>query len=321
MASLPVVVVVDVDPDWRTPGMRRKPYLGDLGWKGVSEGIPRLLRLISDIKDPQSNPVRFTWLLRSDRQMAELTGNPTYVADEFNELWRARLAAGDEIGWHPHLWRYSERARVWYQETRDQDWMRECLREGHRALAQRFSIRTAKTGWTQHDNLTMRTFSDLGVEVDISALPGMRYANTIPGTDLPLGSYDWSRAPQEPYFPSTHDYQIPGNGHSLDVLEVPNWTFPVRGLRHHLRRLRNRSWRDFANAAKSPTLVSEGFTHPPTTVPFACYFHPEELIGPEPMFRAGHVATNLRTLLAACQDRGLVPRMMTASQLRGWPSL
>jgi len=80
MSSLPLVVVVDVDPDWQGPGMPGKPYLSQIAWKGLTEGVPELLRGLQSTGSP--NPFRFTWLVRSDKQMAVLKEDPAACADE-----------------------------------------------------------------------------------------------------------------------------------------------------------------------------------------------------------------------------------------------
>src|SRR3989442_8362712 len=139
----------------------------------------------------------------------------------------------------------------------------------------------------------------------------------VPGTRHPLGEYDWSRAPQEPYHPRPDDYQVPGDGHALPILEVPNWTYPVGALRQLEHQVRGRSWRDFANPAKTPTLVGKAFRRPPYTVPFVCYFHPEELLSPSWMFGSKHVAQNLASLLVACAAQGLHSPFVVASLLFG----
>jgi len=317
MPTLPVAMVVDVDPDWRSAGQSSRAYSGEMKWDGLGRGVPLLLDSLAGIRDADGSPVRFTWLLRSDEQMASTYGDSAYLADEFADFWRRRREAGDEIGWHPHTWRYSETEHLWYQEHTDEDWVRECLREGWTSLARRFPIRAAKAGWTYHDNQTMRTFAELGVKVDLSALPGMAHHGSVPGTSHPLGDYDWSRAPQEPYHPRSDDYQVPGDGHSLPILEVPNWTYPVGALRRLEHQVRGRSWRDFANPAKSPLLVGRAFRQLPYTVPFVCYFHPEELLSPSWMFGSEHVAQNLVRLLEACETQGLRSRFVVASQLCG----
>jgi len=317
MPTLPVTVVVDVDPDWRLAGRSARPYSGEMQWEGLRRGVPLLLESVARLRDADGKPIRFTWLLRSDDQMASTYGDPAYIADEFADFWHRRMDAGDEIGWHPHTWRYSEAERLWYQEHSDEDWVQHCLKEGFRALARRFPVRAAKPGWTCHDNQTMRTFAELGVKVDLSALPGMIHHGSVPGTRHPLGDYDWSRAPQEPYHPRPDDYQVPGNSHALPILEVPNWTYPVGALRRLEHQVRGRSWRDFANPVKSPSLVGRAFENPPFTVPFVCYFHPEELLSPSWMFGSKHVARNLAQLLETCKARGLRSRFALASQLDG----
>ena len=71
----------------------------------------------------------------------------------------------------------------------------------------------------------MNTFGELGIEVDISAFPGLK----IPpdGKQRAISNfYDWYDTPSEPYYPSIEDYRRPAkkNEKSCSVLEVPNLT-------------------------------------------------------------------------------------------------
>lgn len=315
VGGVPVIVAVDVDPDWRLSRKRSVPYSGQMGWDGVRRGLPRLIDILGKSAVPEVKNVRFTWLLRCDLQMADIFSDPAYVAVEFAEFWKARAAAGDEIGWHPHFWRYSQQHRVWFQETKDEDWHRECLKEGYNALSRHYRLRAAKTGWTYQTNPTMRVLSDLGLRYDLSALPGMNYDASIAGSGLPLGVYDWSRAPQEPYHPRHDDYQLPALRHGLTIMEIPNWTFPLGRMRELQHALKMRPRRDFANPAKRAFLVRQGFERPPTTVPFLCYFHPEELLDRSNLFGLRNVETNLTSLVMAIKSRGAEPVMTTPSGL------
>ncbi len=171
---LPILVVVDVDPDWRALDGSGVPYTGGVSWRGLRVGIPRLLELTKDLRDEFGQPIRFTWLLRADEQMAALCDDTAFVATEFESLWRERLAAGDEVGWHPHLWRYSEKHRVWYQETRDVDWMASCLRDGHAALARHFRIHAAKSVRGRFRGVTFLLDASIGSGVHRSLIGQIR---------------------------------------------------------------------------------------------------------------------------------------------------
>src|SRR6266566_5894195 len=201
--ALPVLIVVDVDPDWRIPSGSGQPFKGEFEWRGLTEGVPRMLELVRGIRDSLGRQLRFTWLLRSDDQVASLLGDGAFLADSFAEFWRQRLAKGDEIGWHPHTWRFSDRHRVWYQEQRDVDWVRACFREGHRALSRHFRIRSAKPGWMYHDATTMRMFDELGVRST------------------------WRRF-REPPFPGRFPGQVCLYGYTIGWTPLKNRTIPVR---------------------------------------------------------------------------------------------
>src|SRR5438034_9663334 len=51
MPILPIVVIVDVDPDWRIFGAAGAPQKGEMRWEGLRRGVPNLLRLVEGLRD------------------------------------------------------------------------------------------------------------------------------------------------------------------------------------------------------------------------------------------------------------------------------
>jgi hypothetical protein len=218
-----VVISCDADPDRPRFGGRPLSERGEHRWKGIEEGIKNLKNSISTVKDSKGNPPVFTWFLRSDRQMLETHGDYCWPATNFKGLWKESMDQGDEIGWHPHLWRWSNEHRTWFQEYEDREWIRECFLEGHRHLKGQFEIRTTRTGWDFHDNYTMNLLEELGLLADLSALPGFKNQSFVDGSSGLLHNYyDWMEVPRAPYHPSSSNYKDKGN---LSILEIPHACF------------------------------------------------------------------------------------------------
>lgn len=226
---LDVVIGCDCDPDRPVIGGVRYDCREPLVWRGVREGIPRAREIANACRDDLGQAIRITWCVRADAQMAELYGDAAWPYGEFAELWRELEACGDEIAWHPHLWRWDDQSGCWYQEIEDAEWIRTCLREGHQALSEQLGRPplTSRMGWEFHNNVTMQEIAHLGIRVDFSAIPG-RY--TVGSADRWGSKFnchvDWRGAPEHPYVPDPADYRRPtrdASGSSL--IEVPMAVF------------------------------------------------------------------------------------------------
>ncbi len=238
-----VVIGCDCDPDRPQYGGVRYDSRAPLKWRGVREGILRAREIADGINDDFGNQAKITWCVRSDLQMQEIYGDCAWPYAEFSDLWESLAERGDEIAWHPHLWRWSGEHGCWYQEIEDEGWMRDCLYQGHEALSTHMGnpLTTSRMGWEFHNNITMRQVNDLGIKVDFSAVPG----RFTPGHRDKWGSIfncyvDWRDTPERPYMPSVSDYrrETKAEERALGVTELPMSTFRSRllGIGAHLRR-------------------------------------------------------------------------------------
>jgi hypothetical protein len=236
MVILTLLIGCDADPDRPRYGAPRYDSRHPLQWSGLRQGLPRCADILEGIAQTHGMRPKVTWCVRSDLQVGELHGDPAWSYIEFESLWRSLEDAGDEIGWHPHLWRWSDTAQCWHQEIEDEAWIEDCLVTGHRALCDRTRARvvSARGGWEFHNNTTMRTLAALGVAADFSASPGRQ---TAPDSESEGSSFDrymdWTITPDEPYQPSCADYRRPardGEG-SLEIWEIPRSVYVPRTLR------------------------------------------------------------------------------------------
>jgi len=227
-----VAICCDVDPDvlgYNLPATRFDAYKDKLGWKGVNN-IPKAREICNSVEDSNSNDVKITWYVRSDKQMKIIFNDYAYPLKNFSNIWKELEQQGDEIGWHPHLCRWSNQNKCWYQETFDNKWISHCLEKGHKEfLRLAKNLTSIKMGWRFHNNYTIKKVNDLGLTVDLSASPGIKCEGSPDerGSHY-LNAYDWSITPQKPYFPSKKDYRRPpkNNEQSLSVLEIPATTAP-----------------------------------------------------------------------------------------------
>jgi len=219
-----VVIGCDVDPDRHS--MVKGVSGSGLSWRGLTEGTPRLKNAVSRITDCHGRSPVFTWLIRADEQIQKLNGEYGWVLTEYRSLLTDLESSGDELGWHPHLWRWSSRNKVWLQDVFDTTWQTTMLKTAYHAYVREFPgrARSVRMGWDYHNNETMRALSTLGVTVDFSALPRMQ-SRVVSGRTKMENQFDWSITPRSIYRPSTSDYRRPARSGEIvhGLIEAPNF--------------------------------------------------------------------------------------------------
>lgn len=292
-------------------------------------------------------PIRMTWCVRSDAQMRMLYGDSAWPYKAFAATWEALAADGDEIAWHPHVWRWDEVAHCWYQEIGDELWIAECLCEGHWALSEVVGegLQTSRMGWEFHTNYTMRTVAGLGVANDCSAIPGWYAAGEASHGSRFHCYADWRLTPRRPYRPSRVDYRLAatGSGDALGIRELPMSTFVsglwggVRAVRKALRlrglrglgvALNPNTWRAAqikAYVTIRPAifrqLIAEQLrgvhSDPQGRGYLLTAFHPDELLSDDPalLYSAAHFEANLRAIFAMARAEGVEPVFVTVAGL------
>jgi hypothetical protein len=169
----------------------------------LTDAVPALVAVLDERRWPA------TWFVRLDAHVRAVYGDAEFVFRRHGSLIDRLLARGDEIGWHPHVYR-----------MRDGDWephhqtaaVRAEL-EAHVPMARARNLHAVRMGWGVHTNDTMRFIAASGFTVDSSAIPRPVY-----GWDP--AARDWTTTPLTPYRPSSADYRIPGDPR-LAVVEVP----------------------------------------------------------------------------------------------------
>ena len=238
-----VLNMCDTEPDREIfGGMPMTQRTGKQTWRGVTDALPRFIDRCDSIRDDCGLPLKMTLFIRSDLQISEFYGRPGWALYAFGELWDTFMKRGHEIAWHPHLWRWSDKRRSWYQEMFDEKWIREeCLKPGYEDFCGYLPVRISRMGWCYHNNCSMQQINQLGIMADFSGLAGMvsGIRNELPMHNYSM--YDWSLTPSYPYRPSVADYRKSArNGEkALSVLEVPAATLRLPVVRRIKRIIKN----------------------------------------------------------------------------------
>src|SRR4051812_18772755 len=104
----PLIINLDVEPDTRQTDRVNQPP-----WSGFEELVRYISRLRPRLMKAMRSPVRFQWMLRLDPQIELTYGSAGWAIQRYRPLLDALLAEGDEIGIHPHAWRWDEIGGQW----------------------------------------------------------------------------------------------------------------------------------------------------------------------------------------------------------------
>jgi len=224
--QLNVFIHVDADPDRESISEGRFPGLStseasSQKWDGLLFAVSFLEKFTERMQDIGLS-FKSTFFLRADEQIKGLYGTYSEAFRKFYDVIKQHFC----VGWHPHLFRWSNRDRCWHQECNDNEWIRKVLVDCYDHLKSNgFCVQFSKMGWCFHNNTTIKTLSDVGLMGDFSALPGARYPGRLEGKSF-QDRYDWGNTDPKPYHPREDNYQKPG---ILKILEVPLTTYGVNG--------------------------------------------------------------------------------------------
>ncbi len=115
--TIPVIFGVDVEPDPRLVNQGSpEPLVGyELTQRYLRDLRPR-------IEAVTGAPVHYSWFLRIDAQM-EPYGSATWIPDRYGAHMEEIQRAGDEIGVHPHAYRWLQNERSWLHDFANQSWV------------------------------------------------------------------------------------------------------------------------------------------------------------------------------------------------------
>lgn len=199
-ARPPIVIGIDAEPDERlvTAAMPLDGFeqmLDEI--RGVRAGLTEIL----------GTPPRFTWFVRMDPQIERAYGAAGALVDRFADALREHEAVGDEVGVHPHSWRWRD---GWVSDQADAAWVQHCADVALESYRERFG-RTCRA--YRHGDRFMSTalaehLDGRGVHVDLSIEPGLARRARL-GAEPATGELpDTTGVPFSAYRPSAHDFRV-----------------------------------------------------------------------------------------------------------------
>jgi glycosyltransferase involved in cell wall biosynthesis len=217
MASLPIVLCIDIEPD------RRMVSRG-----GVEPllGFEKLMTLLPGLRDRVAAVTGvaplFTWFLRMDPQIADAYGSPIALADHYERELVELMAAGDEVAVHPHAWRWKG---YWVNDHADWAWVNHSADVALDAFAQVYGrpATAFRYGANYMSGPLARHLDDVGVAVDITIDPGRRATRSLVPSEPATGFIpDTRTAPAFAYRPLRDDYLVPDDSRTSGLVFLPH---------------------------------------------------------------------------------------------------
>jgi hypothetical protein len=266
-------LTLDTDPD----GLNAKvPNRESLEWEGLIQ-VQRLPEELNDFSD-KIGRVPMTWFVRADGQLERTLGHPAYLLETHGDFWAKMEKAGDEVGWHPHLY-YQGQPGDAVQIIADPFEASDELERLWNSLKTTFNPTAFRNGEGWHLPKTYSTVERLGFRCDSTAIPGRRG-----GSGHPM---NWEGGPNQPYFPGLDD--LCKSGPIRAMVELPMNTWHVQASYDAAPRIRYmnpavhphlfadalRSWEDTCKAMSGELFV------------WVMIFHPDEVLtsrGPDALY-------------------------------------
>jgi hypothetical protein len=198
LSGLTVVLTVHLEPDDRVTTTD-----GTSPWLGVDLTITLLKEWRADHPD-----IRLNWIWRCDPAIASGFGDAGWGLRRWRDQILGAHDRGDEIGVHPHLWRWSDPLATFVSDAANDPWKRECVRMSADAFRRElgFPARLAVMGDGYMDPVILCALVDAGITIDLTPEPGAPARTRMVHTELVTGTMpDRRRTPRRPYRPSWTD--------------------------------------------------------------------------------------------------------------------
>lgn len=211
MSDLPIALTFDLDPDVFDESVASSDARTKISWRCITEGIALIRDRIGEVADAAGLVPAPSWFVRVDNQIGDLWGRPAWLLEEYGPIFEGLDRAGEEIAWHPHL--YRRRDGGWEQETDPSalsDTMEAALAD-MRALGH--EPRCGRIGEAYGLSAIMAAYDRLGIPYDSTAMAGRKRVDAE-------RTIDWEKTPHRAYRPSKTDHRVPGKP-AHEVVEIP----------------------------------------------------------------------------------------------------
>jgi len=286
----------------------------------VMETLPGIRDIISEtVRDY----IAVTWFVRSDSQVAENTGSAAGLVRGWSDFWEEMRNYGDEIAWHPHL--YRRRASGWTPIQDPKKLAAEAERVWNEITSEGWRPVTSRIGESVGSTELMIFLDSTGIKADSTALPGRK-------RDDGVRRFDWTSTPTEPYHPARCDYSRPprtlGSGdriegeEALGILEIPFTMARIRAP-YDPTNDSGGSIKRYIDLSYDPARLADAMKTIPQRLSYlTLVVHPLQASGREipdgGLVAGGHevLRKNMRTIMGTIERMGRSPIFLTMAGFR-----
>ena len=260
-------LTIDLDPDGQNEVVRDRNTLNFGSLELLMDELSGARLEISGA------PLRFNWFIRADKQIKWKFGSIDSLMRHYRTFWERARSSGDELCWHPHLYKEENGAFVLIDDER------ECLKELRELWDELgpagFPFATFRCGEARMTAAMFDLVESFGFLQESTAIPG--YFNDSFGQD-------WLRAKNRPYFPAPGSATDEGPARKMLEMPMNSWYLKASyDVRPKLRYLNFAVHRDYF--LKSLSLLPESFfsTENILDIPvLTAVSHPEEIVSDRP---------------------------------------
>ena len=230
----------------------------------------------------------------------------TYLLDHYGDMWGSYRKEGDEIAWHPHLYR---RNKDGWELEMDREQLHRQMERAYQCMSDLgYKPLSSRIGESYVSLDLMMKLEELGLSCDSTAMPGRKRQDAF-------RTLDWEPTPQTPYYPSRSDYRVPGEDH-FNVLELPmsmvisRTGYDSRPLKRYVdlsfrNEVIGKGMQEYVKDARLLITV----THP-AGVLSGIYDGEHGLVG----FSMDNFRVNVKTIIEACESAGRAFEFVTINQ-------
>ena len=287
-------LTIDLDPDGQNDVVRDRNTLNFSSLELLMNELGKKRPEVS------GEPLRFSWFVRIDRQIELKFGKADGLIRHYHDFWQQALSAGDELCWHPHLYRNLNGKYVLIDNEED------CLKELRDLWSMissgRYSFSTFRCGEARMTSAMFDLVESFGLLQESSAIPG--YFNDSFGQN-------WLKAKNRPYFPRADHMTEEGPVRKMLEMPMNSWYLQASydkqpKLRYLNFSVHHRYFLDCLSRLPESFFSDDDMLDVPVLTAVS---HPEEIISDKPgndlyPRTLENFLSNIRDFVEYCSGRG-----------------
>ena len=217
--KIPIILCIDVEPDGFF--IKRDEPLPWLGYEAIYKFFCDFRLCIS--KATQF-PAHYSWYYRIDPQIEETYGSPDWPWAHYPKYIEDLARNGDEIGLHPHAYRWEAKINNWVEDLGNQSWVNHCVEMGFSNYKKQFNRNcdSFRFGAYWINNETLDLVERLGARFDLTPEPGlMMNKRPFHGEFYTASLPSYDKVPRLPYQPSKSDFTKPDRNRKEGFWIIP----------------------------------------------------------------------------------------------------